>query len=364
MKVLATRPLRWIGRISYSLYLWHWPLVVLPAEALQVNLPLAVKIGLALATFPIAAASQRWIEDPIRHGRFVGLRPGRSFALVSATAIVVASISFGLSRVSPRGGVADAPIIYEDGCNVTDSNAVASSGCVYGNPDGSLVVALFGDLRAAQWFPALERLARAGGWRLVSLTKNGCPYVEVTVWDRDWLRPNVTCDTWRSHTLARLADEDPDLVIVASGSNYRLLADGEAMSVEGSAESWNAALGLSLQHLTTVAEEVVVIGVTPISNYEPPVCISVHAGDPQACATPQSDAIDHQRLLAEEAAAAAAGAVFIDPTPWVCPSDPCTAVAESGPVYRDQRHLGATFVTSLADRLGTMLPISQGHEVG
>ncbi len=358
-KLLGTPPLRWIGRISYSLYLWHWPLVVLPAEALQVGLPVPVKIGLALATFPVAAASQRWIEDPIRHGRIVGLRPGRSFALVGGLAVAVAIGSFGLSRISPRGGVADAPVIYEDGCNVGVTDTVVSGPCVYGDPNGSRTVVLFGDSRAAMWFPAVQRLADTNGWRLVSLTKNACPFVDATVWDRDWLRPYTSCDTWRANALLRIADEGPDIVFVASGSNYSLLRDGKPMSIDESDADWNAALDRSLGRLADLGRTVVVIGVTPISRFEPPVCLAVHRDDPEACATPRSEALDPERLVAEQAAAAGHGATFIDPTDWTCPSDPCPAVIGSLPVYRDQRHLGASFVTSLAVRLGAALQVSK-----
>jgi peptidoglycan/LPS O-acetylase OafA/YrhL len=357
LRVLSLAPVRWVGRISYSLYLWHWPLIVLPAEGLQVPLPLPVKVGLALATFPVAAASYHWIEQPIRRGAVVGLAPRRALALLVGVAVAVGGLSFGLSRLSPRGGIVDAPLIYEDGCNVAEADRITSATCLYGDLGSQTSIALFGDSRAAQWFPALERLAEANGWRLLSLTKNACPFVEVTVWDRDWLRPHLPCDAWRESMMGRLAAEAPDIIVVASGSNYSVVEDGRPLAIVDSSPAWDAALPRTLGRLAGLAGSVVVLGVTPTSRIEPPVCLAVHRDTPDDCATSRPDALDPARLQAEGAAAAASGAVFIDPTAWVCPADPCPVVIDGRPVYRDQRHLSAAFVLSLAERLAAELPL-------
>ncbi len=83
-RLLGWGPARFMGRISYSLYLWHWPLLVLPLAVAGGTLPLAVRVGLMIAAIPIAYASQHWLEDPIRHGRFVGIVPRRNLALAGA----------------------------------------------------------------------------------------------------------------------------------------------------------------------------------------------------------------------------------------------------------------------------------------
>ena len=110
-RLLALPPLRWLGRISYSLYLWHWPMLVIPAAALGRELPFAVRILLAAATIPIAAASQRWVEEPIRRGRFVGVRARRSLALAGVLTVVLAGSSLAVGAVagSRLGGGQGAP---------------------------------------------------------------------------------------------------------------------------------------------------------------------------------------------------------------------------------------------------------------
>ena len=103
-RLLSVGPIRWVGRISYSLYLWHWPLIVLPAAALETELPLAARLGLAALTFPIAAASQRWIEEPIRRGRLVGQRPRWNLATAGAFAVALAVAAVGIGGTPLLGG--------------------------------------------------------------------------------------------------------------------------------------------------------------------------------------------------------------------------------------------------------------------
>jgi peptidoglycan/LPS O-acetylase OafA/YrhL len=116
-QLLALPPLRFLGRISYSLYLWHWPMLVIPAAAAGGELPLAVRVGLALATIPVATASQRWVEDPIRRGRITGLHPRRSLAFAAGLTILVAGTTFGVGAVTTErlGGTAVEPVPSDPG---------------------------------------------------------------------------------------------------------------------------------------------------------------------------------------------------------------------------------------------------------
>jgi peptidoglycan/LPS O-acetylase OafA/YrhL len=101
-RALSWQPARFLGRISYSLYLWHWPLLVLPTAVAGVALPLPARVGLMLAAIPVAYASQRWLEDPIRRGRLVGIVPRRNLGLAAALSLAVAVTSFGLGFVTTQ----------------------------------------------------------------------------------------------------------------------------------------------------------------------------------------------------------------------------------------------------------------------
>jgi peptidoglycan/LPS O-acetylase OafA/YrhL len=108
-RVLALRVPRYIGRISYSLYLWHWPLLVIPAAAIGANLSLPARVGLLGVAFLLSAASQRWIEEPIRLGRVVGTRPFKNLAMAAGLSCIVATSSFGLAAAATATLPSDTP---------------------------------------------------------------------------------------------------------------------------------------------------------------------------------------------------------------------------------------------------------------
>ncbi|MGI5443945.1 SGNH hydrolase domain-containing protein [Streptomyces shenzhenensis] len=103
--------------------------------------------------------------------------------------------------------------VYRDGCHV-GYTATGTRPCVYGDRTSSRTVVLFGDSHAAQWFPALQRIATARGWKLISMTKASCKVADVTIGSGH--KPYTACDTWRSNAMARIRTLRPDLVVVSS----------------------------------------------------------------------------------------------------------------------------------------------------
>ncbi len=95
-RILGMAIPRFLGRISYSLYLWHWPVLVLPAVAAGVPLPLPERAALVVASVVLAAATNRWVEEPFRHGRFIGTLPRRNLAMAGALTVAVAMVSVGV----------------------------------------------------------------------------------------------------------------------------------------------------------------------------------------------------------------------------------------------------------------------------
>ncbi|MEO5940120.1 MAG: SGNH hydrolase domain-containing protein, partial [Candidatus Limnocylindrales bacterium] len=153
-----------------------------------------------------------------------------------------------------------------------------------------------------------------------------------------------------------LATLRPTMVVVAM-SRIATLVDGSGTaSVAQRPDLWNAGIATTLARLAGLSEKVVLLGDTPRSEIDPPACLSKHLDDVLACATPFAAAVDMKRTAADRGLAAAAGATFVDPTSWVCPSDPCPVVIGSYLVFRDAHHLTTPFSTALARRLLAALP--------
>jgi SGNH domain (fused to AT3 domains) len=254
------------------------------------------------------------------------------------------------------GAAQDTPIIYADGCHLGFS-AVLPPPCVFGASSSLTTVVLVGDSKAAQWFPALDLLARKHDWRLVSLTKSACTAADVTVWSGALGRAYSECDTWRGNVIARVASEHPSVVVVSDDRLYELALNGGPVPLAQHPDLWNAGLERTLRQLLAQAQTVILLADTPRSGYDVPACLMAHLSDARACATPLAKAVDMTRLAADRVAAAAAGARFVDPTTWVCPSDPCPAIIDHLLVYRGQDHLTTAFIDSLAPRLATALNV-------
>jgi peptidoglycan/LPS O-acetylase OafA/YrhL len=415
-RLVAIRPMRWIGGISYSLYLWHWPLLVLPAAAVGSELPWPARLGLVALTFVLAEASRRWIEDPIRHGRVAKLRPSRSIGVALASSVVVATVSLGLGVTAgppavagsignasesavvdldlptplpssalatatdapatpsaeptlaptPAGPVPvdlvpplatvrqDLPAIYADECHA-EWKEVAPPDCVYGRKDGKTVF-LIGDSHAAHWFPTFQRLADEQDWRLISLTKSACPVADLPVYNGTLKREYTECDTWRAAVLDRISREKPAMVVVSDSRIGQLWVEGTPVPYTDREDLWATGLERSLDELRKLTDHLVVIGDTPRPAEDAPVCVSDHLDDALACATPLSQAITPAWTATERTVSGETGATFIDPTAWLCPTVPCPAVIGKVLVYRDGHHMTTPFARALAPYLKPLLP--------
>ena len=249
------------------------------------------------------------------------------------------------------------PAIHRDGCHV-EASGVKSGDCTYGILDSKTTVVLFGDSHAAQWFPALERLANERKWRLVSFTKASCPAADVSVWSPSLKRLYTECDQWKANVLERIAAERPALVVVSNSRIARLMVDKvNTMISQTHDEVWGPALERMLLTLDKSAGKVVLIGDTPNPKTDPPVCLSAHLDDVLACATSVERSTAPVRIATEAAVAEEAGATFIDPTPWICPTDPCPAVIGRWLVYRDGGHIATAFARGLAPYIASELPV-------
>ena len=413
-RLVSIRPMRWVGGISYSLYLWHWPLLVLPAAAVGSALPWPARLGLLALTFVLAEASRRWIEDPIRHGRVAKLRPSRSLGVALASSVAVATVSLGLGVTAgppavaagignaagsaivtvdlptplpsspvatnapatpsaeptlaptPAGPVPadlvpplaivrqDLPVIYADECHA-EWKEVAPPACVYGRKDGKTVF-LIGDSHAAHWFPTFQRLADEQDWRLISLTKSACPVADLPVYNGTLKREYTECDAWRAAVLDRISREKPAMVVVSDSRIGQLWVDGNPVPYTDREDLWATGLERSLDELRKVAGHVVVIGDTPRPATDAPVCVSGHLDNALACATPLSEAITPAWTATERTVSGETGSTFIDPTAWLCPTVPCPAVIGKVLVYRDGHHMTTPFARALAPYIEPLLP--------
>ena len=192
---------QWLGAISYPLYLWHWPALVLPSSALGRPLRIRERIFCILLTIVLAHFTSKYIEQPIRHKKISGKKIYLLFGVTTIVSLVAGLViaSTSSSMISVRGtdykfnlvDVMQKPAVYGDDCH-SNYGETKSGECIYGDKGSKKSIVLYGDSHAAQWFPALEELAIERGYKLVSLTKSACPSVDVPRPDQGAYK-NIRC---------------------------------------------------------------------------------------------------------------------------------------------------------------------------
>jgi hypothetical protein len=393
-RMLATAFPRWVGRISYSLYLWHWPILVLVPIALGID-SLALNLGLVVVAALIAWASTDLIESPIRHGRLLPMLPRKSVIAAVAASVVVAAgalaagvlvmgqtssptVAVDTSNIElpapvrsgpipaelapPLGGAYyDLPSGYADDCHL-DFPEVDPPECRYGPEGAATSVVLLGDSHAQQWLPALQVLAEERDWRLRAITKGACPMIDATVWNYPLKREYRECDAWRERALQLIDEEDADLVFVASADMYDIV-DAQGQRLETGAEAqavWAEALQSYLRRLADRTPQVVVLADTPRLSYDPAECLATSAGI-EECEVARADMVDEAYAALETEAAGEAGAAIVSATEWLCFEEDCPLVRGPFLVFRDRHHLTATFSSRLAERLGAAVDAAVGQ---
>ncbi|MEU1217066.1 acyltransferase family protein [Streptomyces sp. NPDC005790] len=395
--LLGRRPLVWVGGLSYGWYLWHWPLLVIAPAALgrpdgTAEVPLA--LGLSAAALGLAWLTLRLVENPARFHRAFRRRPRRALAFGAALSAGVAALTLTATAVPPTievGGPApalaqalsDAPApqarltelltspptalpsnlalpltqvkssrsaVYRDGCHV-DHAATRTRPCVYGDRASSRTVVLFGDSHAAQWFPALQQLATARGWKLVSLTKASCKVADVTLVKEH--KPYTACDAWHSDALARIRSLRPVLVVASSSD-----AGDPARPTTDPLQQWTTGFARTFRDLGRSGARVAALLDTPWPKGDPIDCAARNSLQLHACADHVPGATrDATRGSAIRAAASTTATTVIDPTPWLCAprTGNCPVVVADTAVYRDGSHLSEAYAEALAPVLAPSL---------
>jgi peptidoglycan/LPS O-acetylase OafA/YrhL len=378
--VLSLRPVRYVGRISYSWYLWHWPALIFAVVIFAHQLSPLAGVAVVLVSLVPTIITHHFIEDPVRRARNLARLPNRALALGAACMAVAIAGGIVLDnaqptlqtapvsevqgaaalasqprpqqkatalRPNPLNARADRSEAFYDGClvGITGTN---SGHCLYGNKDGTRTLILFGDSHALQYFSPLERLAVENDWRLIVLTKAECSPGEVEVQSMVEDREYSQCDAWREKELERIEEAGTRATLVMAGDTaYTAYGpDGEKLSGKENADALEAGYEATLERVQAAGLDTVVIRDTPASVNDIPSCVSEDLEDLEACAfhRPRDWDIEFDVRAAENTP----NVHLIDVTAEICPGELCRAVIGNALVYRDKAHLTATFARTLS----------------
>jgi len=361
-------PIRHVGRISYSWYLWHWPPLVFVAAWLGHSLKPWQGFAVVAVTWIPAYLSWRFLEEPFRRSEVLVQKPHRAYGLALvltavgtvAGLLLVAGASHAttvardpqglLVKVDPAAARKDLPIAYSDGCRAEYRRTTALI-CHYADTKSPNKVTLFGDSHALQWQPAFVDIAKKNRWALDLAVKTGCSPTDVQVWDLVKKRAYTECSKWRDSTVDTLiaGPNKPDVVVISQRDSYRIATSHGPMSKAASDPIVQAGLERTYNKLTAAGIKVVVLGNEPEPGRDIPDCLSTFTKNPSRCNFPRR--LSYNRTAPDRGAAAAAGLVFVDPSNVVCPQRTCSVINRRTVVYRDENHLTASFVRAIEPAL-------------
>jgi peptidoglycan/LPS O-acetylase OafA/YrhL len=337
------RVVQWLGEISYPLYLWHWPLLVIPMVFFGRDLHIYERALCVLATLLFADLTHRYIEEPLRHATLSPrtiVRGGVAATLISLTlGLAINSSSSDLITLEDGSQYSLAeimkkPIVYDDGCHVNNGETT-SPDCTYGVRGADRKIVLFGDSHAAQWFPTLEKLAREKNFELISLTKSACPGAAVLKVETGEYK-NADCSAWREYAYKRIASINPDAVIVSGFQHFEVPSKFSTRTSwwrEGEAKTFTALQGKS--------QRIIYISDTPHPNRDIPSCVAAGRLDRCNGSEPSEPIFT-------------SGYLQINPTSWLCGRS-CPGVIDGVVAYRDASHLSVRMAENLSMDLAAAL---------
>jgi peptidoglycan/LPS O-acetylase OafA/YrhL len=388
---------QWMGDVSYSVYLWHWPALLLTPFVLGSKLFWPDKLVVIAITFVLAGISKTYVED-----RFRKARPGQplrntyAFGVMGMAAVTALALlqvgevhrresheraALASAKVSPCFGAAalvrgpeacpvnpkarlwpslsladkDKSDAYADNCFVGEPYT-ARYQCTYGH--GPIKVALVGNSHAGHWLPSLQRIADQRGWTITTYLVSICNVSDAGTSMRTHSLQEG-CARYARWVFDQTKGHAYDLVITSERQTMRVPGTSWGETALASRDGYRSYLQ---RWLSSGARVVVIKDVVPPGNAvgRVPECLSKH--DRKACtwrysqpAPTSSKAYFWMDPLSDAARQLAGRVPVISMDDLLCRKDVCQPVIGDVVTYFDASHLTATYAETLAPELGARI---------
>jgi peptidoglycan/LPS O-acetylase OafA/YrhL len=409
--VTASRPVQFIGGISYSLYLWHWPFLLLAPFALsglldKGKLSTPWLLGLLALSMVVAWVSKVVVEDhgmswgPLTRSRgltFSSMMIGIAVVTILAGGLqwtyhrhvaqadrdVAAGLDgpchganamigingcptpFGPARVPAMGPANEYWPIAPECRRVQDYKAEdkdTTSVCDFsGGAAAAEKVWLVGDSHAQQWQPPIFEIARERKWQLKVSFLGACPFADVRNssfrGDKHTEQEVKRCADWTKRMTDVIADDKPSMVLT---SFYSREEPADDKSGRSQTEQYRAGLEPRWRKWTDAGARVVVLADPPYNGkVRSPDCVTLNASNPETCVIPRAVAHPADPLTEVARGTGNTGVSLVDLSEYFCDDKQCYAVVGNVAVYYDSDHLNSQYTRSLVPMIEKALASSR-----
>ena len=394
-RLLALRPLRYIGDRSYTFYLWHWPFIAIAYDYEGHRLPLAANLLLLAIAFSLSIVTYRYYENPIRRMRWK--RPAGVLLWPVSAAVVLGVAFFGIGSIensaastqTARAAVQPAILVgssssatpqalpaviasvkaalhgdpipspltpsflnlqsdwfkYPKRCEPHDGQT-QSAICYLSGPaaapsskphPGNKTVVVLGDSHAQMWYPALLAMAKKDSWDVVSMAKAGCTTSAL------YANSNKLseCHAWYNWALKTIAAIGPNAVFISF--HYSGLTSSNAvLKTESGLSSLTVWAKKVAKHVVLMAD------IPDLDSLPLPVdCLQRPTATLRTCTgTLSGSALNLTGAL--EAVAHLDQVGVMDPLGWFCYQGLCPQAIGHTIAYKDFQHVSKTYATALS----------------
>jgi peptidoglycan/LPS O-acetylase OafA/YrhL len=394
--LLAPRPVQWMGDVSYSVYLWHWPIIVLLPVVSGGRLGWLDKLVVVLTTLLLAGFTKTYVEDFFRSPAwnrrlrltYLGAAIGMVL-VVSLASLMVAEVHhdkraakarlqqalvgdnpcFGAGALdksrhcppwsgdpvpSPALAAQDKSDAYPNASGRKDCWSFLpdypTTTCQFGDPNGDIEVALVGNSHAGQWLPALQEIADKRGWHITTYLASRCAMADLRQ-QYDTRAESTECLDWVRHVSEKVVADHPDLVVLSN----RIQIPAEGLPLKESLGPFEDGYRAVLDKWSTAGLTVVALQDTPApvngGLASIPDCLASHPNDMSACSGSLETWETADPLMDAVAAVGDPNVTALRLNDHICDGDRCNGVVGGVVVYFDGTHLTATYARTLAPYL-------------
>ncbi|MGN7252759.1 acyltransferase family protein [Arthrobacter sp. SAFR-014] len=384
-KVLGWTPVQYLGDVSYSLYLWHWPIIVVAPFALgRAPSPLDKVLILVLAIL-LAAVTKALVED--RGQRFVFLTASRrnTFGAMAVAMALLAALCFAQVKAAESRGEQDeraaaaaalqpcrGPAAMAPGADCADRfGPISAAGspearkywktppeCARSTEEARIgllcdfskgktdadVVWLVGDSHAQHWQAAVFAAAKQRRWIVKTAMAGGCPVADVHFIGFNGhteAEPARKCRDWARQVTTAVAEDRPQRIFTSAFARKVVVDDGSGTS---GTEQIVAGLHRTWQRWTDAGAKVDVLADPPLSEgVRAADCSVLNVAAPAKCAVERSKAQPPDPLVLAAQSAGNSKVTLVDLTDYFCDAEKCYNVVGGVAVYYDPMHLNREF---------------------